>query len=121
HGNLIKARFNEALADFNEGRAEQDFVFLEFISAIDFELDLVKFESSKNTYRIAYVKKSITKDDVGNEHLMFHCGVYLDQSAISDFLNKVNAYLTEYTPQSIKAEDPRPKFNAFIANIQDIQ
>ncbi len=56
HGNGIRVRFKEALQDFWEGRDELDFVYLELTSAIDFDLDIDKFDSPRKTFRIAYVK-----------------------------------------------------------------
>ncbi len=121
HGTGIHVRFNEALQDFWDGRDEQDFVYLEFTSAIDFELDIDKFDSPRKTFRIAYIKRVSFTDDDGNEHIFYQSGIYLDQAAISDFLNMIESYLTKYTWQSELADNPKPQYNTLISNIEDIQ
>src|SRR5690606_17719666 len=121
HGSQVRVRFEEALEDFRAGREEQDFVYLEFTSAINFQLDLEKFKSSRQSYRIAYVKEMPVVNDTGEKYIVYKSGVYLDQRAISDFLDKIEKYLNEYTPKSINREEQIPKFNAFISNIEGIR
>jgi len=74
HGTDIRVRFNEALQDFWKGRNEQDFVYLEFTSAIDFELDIDKFDGASKSFRIAYVKKVLLTDEEGNGHVFTKAG-----------------------------------------------
>lgn len=121
HGDQIRVRFEEALEDFRVGRDEQDFVYLEFTSAVNFQLDLEKFKSSRQSYRIAYIKEIPVVNDTGERYIVYKSGVYLDQRAISDFLDKIEKYLNEYTPKSINREEQIPKFNAFISNIEGIR
>lgn len=54
-GDFVKVRFDEALADFREGKQRQDFVYLVFKSALGFELDIDKFDN-KSTFRIAFTR-----------------------------------------------------------------
>lgn len=121
HGNSIKVRFEQAVDDFKQGIDERDFVYLELISVINFELDLEKFDDKRVPYRIAYVKKIEEISEEGVKYCYYKSGIYLDTKAIEDFLDKVGAYLTEYTPKSSDSENPIPKFNALISNIEDIQ
>lgn len=120
HGSFIKVRFNEAIEDFNEGKDDSDFVYLVFESAINFNLDLDKFDD-KGTLRIAFVKKIICENEDNKECFKYQTAVYLDKKAISNFLKKIDQYLNEFTPKSKDKENPTPKNNPLISNIADIK
>ncbi len=121
HGDQIRVRFEEALQDFWDGRDERDFVYLELTSAINFELDLDKFNSARQFYRIAYVKKISLVNEAGEEQVIYKSGIYLEQRSITDFLKKIEAFLNEYSWQSVKAGNPKPQYNTLISNIDDIR
>lgn len=119
-GNFVKVRFNEAIEDFKEGRDETDFVYLVFKSAINFELDLDKFDD-KSSFRIAYVKTIKEKDAQEKEFVYYESAIFLDRDAISSFLRKIEEFLTEFSWQSQRKGDPKPKNFALVANIDDIR
>lgn len=119
-GEFVKVRFKEAIEDFRQGVDKSDFVYLVFKSAPGFELDIDKFDD-KNSFRIASTKAVSIIDDTGNDLSYVQTAVFLNKKAISSFLKKIEQYLKEFTPQSIKKGGSVPKNNAFVANIQDIQ
>ncbi|MEH6306204.1 S8 family peptidase [Olivibacter sp. CPCC 100613] len=119
-GDFVKVRFNEAIEDFKEGRDETDFVYLVFKSAINFELDLDKFDD-KSSFRIAYVKTITEKDSLGQEFVYYESAIFLNRDAISSFLRKIEEFLTEFSWQSLRKNNPKPKNFALIANIEDIR
>lgn len=121
HGNFVKVRFEEAIEDFNAGRQELDFVYLELTSAINFEIDIDKFDGQKEIYRIAYIRKSPIQQEDGNMAEIFSVGLYISKDGIEDFLNKVEKFLHEYTPKSRDTANPKPQFNTLISNIGDIE
>lgn len=119
-GDFVKVRFNEAIEDFKEGRDETDFVYLVFKSAINFELDLDKFDD-KGSFRIAYVKTIKEEDAEGKEFIYYESAIFLDHDAISVFLRKIEEFLTEFSWQSERKGIPKPKNFTLIANIEDIR
>src|SRR5690606_20386299 len=110
HGNFIKVRFNEAIADFYQGIDERDFVYLVFKSVPGFELDIDKFDD-KNSFRIASTKVLSTVDATGKECSYIETAIFLNKNAIRAFLKKVEQYLNENTPQSLKKGQLVPKNN----------
>jgi len=119
-GDFVKVRFDEALNDFWNGKQIQDFVYIVFKSAPDFPLDIDKFDD-KSSFRIAYTRICQDVDEEGRTFKYQEAGIYLDKTAITNFLNKVDEFLTKNTPQSEKAGNPKPRNYSLIANIEDIR
>lgn len=122
-GNLIKVRFEEAINDFKSGRNEQDFVYIELTSAINFEIDINKFDGAKEIYRIAYIRKQEVSQEAPapTVETVYQVGLFVSKAGINDFLYKVDKFLNDYTPQSKKKAYPKPQFNALVSNIEDIK
>lgn len=111
HGRRIKSLFENAIDDFGEKHDNQDFVYVEFESAINFELDLAKFQNKNNDLRLASCKR--VSDD--SENLFFRVAVFLNKKAISSFLNKLDQYIDEDTTKG------NPKHQSLVANIEGIK
>ncbi|MEN5197503.1 S8 family peptidase [Sphingobacterium faecium] len=120
HGTLVNVRFGEALTDFYAGKQRQDFVYIVFKSAPGFELDIEKFDD-KSSFRIAFVRICSESDGEGNLYEYQEAGVYLDKTAIKNFLKKIENFINKDTPQSVKKGTPKPQNNSLIANIEDIK
>ncbi|WP_164112013.1 MULTISPECIES: S8 family peptidase [Sphingobacterium] len=121
-GNFVKVRFNEAIDDFKSGKAEQDFVYIELTSAINFEIDIDKFDGVKEIYRIAYVRKQeVLQEDILPAETVYQVGLFVSKDGIEDFLNKIDKFLNEYTPQSKGKAVRTPQFNTLFSNIGDIK
>lgn len=114
HGTRILKSFDKAVADFNQGEP-YDFVYLEFESAINFELDLDKFEDAAGNIRLASCKMKVDIDANGVEQITYRAAVYLNKKAVSKFLKKIEDYITKDTKAG------NPKNNSLVANIDDIR
>ncbi|MCL7763929.1 S8 family peptidase [Polaribacter sp. Z014] len=115
HGLKLKNSFNSAVTDFTGGNEEYEFVYIEFESALNFELAFDSFEDAKGNYRLASCKAKFFTDADGNEQIVYKIAVYLNKKAVSNFLNKVEKYLTEETIIE------KPKNQNLIANIENIR
>src|SRR5690554_4849668 len=111
HGRRIKSLFENAIDNFKEKYDNQDFVYVEFESAINFELDLDKFQNKDNDLRLASCKK-ISLDF---ENHFFRVAVFLNKKAVSNFLKKLNEYIDKDTPAG------NPKHQSLVANIEKIK
>jgi subtilisin family serine protease len=115
HGTDIKDFFNTAVSEFTDGNEEYEFVYIEFESALNFELAFDSFEDSAGNYRLASCKAEFSIDTDNNEQIVYKIAVYLNKKAISSFLNKVEKYLNEDTKTG------NPKNQNLIANIENIR
>lgn len=114
HGTKIHSSMEKSVQEFSERDENFEFVYVEFDSAIDFELDLNKFEDAEGNFRLASCKEIKTTQG-GKEKILHRAAVYLNKKAIGIFLNKVQQYLTEDTRYG------NPKNASLIANIEDIR
>lgn len=110
----VKNQFNRAVTTFTNGE-EKEFVFLEFISAPSFELDIKKFENSTDSIRITSSQFIETPNGHGDIELIHKVVVYLNKREIPKFLRKIEAYRTELTPKG------NPKNQDLIVNIEEIK
>lgn len=115
HGLGVKSSFNSAVSEFTDGNEEYDFVYIEFESALNFELAFDSFEDAAGNYRLASCKAEFSTDSDGNQQIVYKIAVYLNKKAVSNFLNKVEKYLTEETITG------KPKNQNLIANIENIR
>lgn len=115
HGRNIRTSFNTAISEFTDGNKDYDFVYIEFESAVNFELAFDSFEDAPGNYRLASCKAIFSNDDVGNRQITYKIAVYLNKKAVANFLNKVEKYLTEETKTG------KPKNQKLIANIESIR
>lgn len=115
HGDKVKESFTNAISEFTNGNDDYDFVYIEFESAINFELAFDSFEDASENYRLASCKIITFYDDNANRQTVYRIAVYLNKKAVSNFLNKVEKYLTEET------ENDKPKNQNLIANIENIR
>jgi hypothetical protein len=115
HGTAIKRSFNTAVSEFTDGNEDYEFVYIEFESAINFELAFDSFEDKAGNYRLASCKAIFIDDIDGSKSIIFKIAVYLNKKAVSNFLSKVEKYLSEETKAG------RPKNQNLIANIENIK
>ncbi|MGM1054492.1 MAG: S8 family peptidase [Bacteroidota bacterium] len=115
HGLGVKSSFSSAVSEFTDGNEEYDFVYIEFESALNFELAFDSFEDAAGNYRLASCKAEFIADSDGNQQIVYKIAVYLNKKAVSNFLNKVEKYLTEETITG------KPKNQNLIANIENIR
>jgi subtilisin family serine protease len=115
HGRGIESSFSSAVSEFTDGNEEYEFVYIEFESALNFELAFDSFEDAAGNYRLASCKAEFSTDSDGNQQIVYKIAVYLNKKAVSNFLNKVEKYLTEETITD------RPKNQNLIANIENIR
>ncbi len=115
HGLGIKNSFSSAVSEFTDGNEEYEFVYIEFESALNFELAFDSFEDAAGNYRLASCKAEFSIDSDGNQQIVYKIAVYLNKKAVSNFLNKVEKYLTEETITG------KPKNQNLIANIENIR
>jgi hypothetical protein len=115
HGRGIKSSFSSAVTEFTDGNEEYEFVYIEFESALNFELAFDSFEDAAGNYRLASCKAEFSTDSDGNQQIVYKIAVYLNKKAVSNFLNKVEKYLTEETITG------KPKNQNLIANIENIR
>ena len=115
HGTGIKRSFQSAVSEFTDGSDDYEFVYIEFESAVDFELAFNSFEDAAGNYRLASCKAIFIEEEDGNKQIVYKIAVYLNKKAVSNFLNKVEKYLTEVTKTG------KPKNQNLIANIENIR
>ncbi|MGJ8744815.1 S8 family peptidase [Polaribacter sp.] len=115
HGLGLKNSFSSAVSEFTDGNEEYEFVYIEFESALNFELAFDSFEDVAGNYRLASCKAQFSVDYEGNQQIIYKISVYLNKKAVSNFLNKVEKYLTEETKTG------KPKNQNLIANIENIR
>lgn len=115
HGSRILQSFNEAVEDFSEGDLDYEFVYIEFESAINFELTFDRFEDAGGNIRLASCKAIFDTDTNNEEQVIYKIAVYLNKHAVSTFLDKIEKYINEDTPGG------KPKNQNLIANIENIR
>lgn len=113
HGSSIRTQFNAAIFNFRQGEIDSDFVYLVFKSPLDFFLDIDKFD--KGNCRLSSYKAIETTDADGFNHVYYEATVYLNKSAISEFLKKLEKYINEDTKKG------NPKHQSLIANIEEVR
>ena len=115
HGTQVRQAFELAVKQFaGEGEAYK-FVYLEFESAINFELDIARFENERGDIRLASCTEKVTTNEDGEKQVVYQAAVYLNKTAIRSFLEKLQKYLHEDTPKE------NPKYEGLIANIEKIR
>src|SRR5690554_111346 len=77
HGSKIQQEFNDAVNEFSEGDIDYEFVYIEFESAIDFELTFDRFEDAEGNIRLASCKAIFTTNEDGEEQVVYKIAVYL--------------------------------------------
>lgn len=112
HGNKIKDLFASAVDKFKSEYEEvEDYVYVEFQSAINFELDIDKFQDKDNNIRLASCKE-IT---ISPEEIYYRVAVFLNKKGIVKFLTKFKEYISKNTPSN------NPSHESLVANIEDIK
>ncbi|NVJ48252.1 MAG: S8 family peptidase [Cytophagia bacterium] len=110
---LIKSEF-EGLKNLElpSGIIRDDAVYVEFISAIDFQpvFDSLQSDARDPKYVLLSSKKLETEEGV-----QFRVNVVLTEGGISHFLKKVEEYLTK------DRESGKPYHEAFVNNLESIQ
>ena len=114
HGAKIRTSMEESVQEFTGGDEDYDFVYVEFDSAIDFELDLDKFEDAEGNFRLAFCRELVKKDDQ-QEKILYRAAVYLNKKAVGVFLNKVEQYINEDTAGG------NPRNASLVSNIEEIR
>tara|TARA_R110002074_G_scaffold27499_3_gene79722 strand:+ start:8029 stop:10500 length:2472 start_codon:yes stop_codon:yes gene_type:complete len=115
HGTRIQQSFNEAVNEFSEGDLDYEFVYIEFESAINFELTFDRFEDAGGNIRLASCKAIFNTDSNNEEQVTYKIAVYLNKRAVSTFLGKIEKYINEDTPGG------KPRNQNLIANIENIR
>ena len=123
HGTSIQDQFETAVNTFQEDY-DTDAVYVVFKSPIDVLLDIDKLDKGK--FRLASYKKVTTNDANNNIHEYYEATVYLNRRAVSEFLNKVQKYLTRDTPLTYNKDGTvkgggNPLNQSLIANIEEIR
>lgn len=130
HGNKIIQQLNAIKRQFAidkekelpEEIVKDDVVYVEFFSQWNFPL---KFESltqerDNPSFQILNIKKEVIENN-GNKAERFKVVVMMKEGAISTFLKKAAQYLTENTKDKDGHDTGKPKNEALIANIQDLE
>ena len=117
HGTRIRDQFNAAVNAIED--ANVDSIYVVFKSPLDLFLDIDKFD--KGNFRLASYRSIPLIDDMGYEHVCYEATVCLNRRAITQFLLKIEQFLTQNTPPSIKAPNGNPKNLTLIANIEEIR
>lgn len=115
HGQYIQQSFTEAVINFSKGNEDFDFVYVEFESSVNFELAFDRFEDVAGNMRLASCNAIINTDVEGNEELSYRIAVYLNKSAVSKFLNKIEEYLMLDTPRG------KPRHQNLFTNIEAVR
>ena len=115
HGTRIQQSFNDAVDEFIDGDLDYEFVYIEFESAINFELTFDRFEDARGNIRLASCKADFVTDSNGDLQVIYKIAVYLNKRAVSTFLDKIEKYINEDTPGG------KPKNQNLIANIENIR
>ena len=116
HGHFIKTSFEEAVNEFSQGDVDYDFVYIEFESAVNYELAFKSFEDAKSNFRLASCKR-ITTFEGDEETINYKACVYLNKKAVSTFLKKVEAYLNH----DLDTDKGHPKNALLVGNIELIK
>lgn len=111
HGNKVKNLFQNALDQFKSEFEIEDYIYLEFESAINFELDIAKFQDKENNIRLASCKEVV----LSSAEKIYRVAVYLNRKAISNFFNKLQEYINKNSPKG------NPRHESLVANIEDIK
>ncbi len=122
-GASVRNQFEGAVEAFSQ-QPDPDFVYLVFRSAPDFLLDLEKLD--KGDFRLAAYKEVPIQDAEGATHIIYEAAVYLNRSAIAQFLRKVEDYLKKdtpitYNPDGTPKGGGNPLNLSLIANIDEIR
>jgi hypothetical protein len=97
HGIRVRQAFELAVNQFAGENEACKFVYLEFESAINFELDIARFENEEGDIRLASCTEKVTINDNGEKEAVYKAAVYLNKTAIRSFLEKVEEYLHKNT------------------------
>jgi len=108
-GNKIKNDLNAAITAFANEAPNEDFVYVVFKSVPGFFLDLEKLD--KGNFRLASYRQ--INSDLGDE--VYEATVYLNRTAITQFLRKIEQYIHENTPSG------NPKHQTVVANLDEIR
>lgn len=110
HGFFLAQQITTAVANFQQS-PDYEFVYIEFESAIDFQLDLAKLDDTRGDFRLA----SYRCIRVDEESVHYKATVFLNRKAIAKFLTKVEQFQKENTPTD------KPKHLSLMANIEAIR
>ena len=111
-GTGVREQFNAAVDTFRDG-SDVDNVYVVFKSPLDFLLDIDKFD--KGNFRLASYKSIATVDDAGVAHTFYEATVCLNRRAVTQFLAKVEQYLTQETING------NPRNSSLVANIEEVR
>lgn len=114
HGTKMISSFNKAVSDFTDGDSDFEFIYVEFESALNFEIALDKFDDKDGNFRLASCKKE-TRIENGVENVVYKASVYLNKTAVSAFLVKLELYLTKDTITG------NPRYQDIVANLEEIK
>lgn len=113
HGGKLRQSFSQAVEELTEDD-DFEFVYIEFESTLNFELALDRFDDAAGNIRLASCKKIIV--EIGEELAEYYrAAVYLNKSAVSAFLKKLEEYLNEDTKTG------KPRHQSLVANIEEIR
>ena len=115
HGERIANAFTSAVDEFYEKFDDTEFVYLEFESGSNFELDLNRFENVAGDIKLSTSKEVQLEDEDGVISTTYFVIVAINTTAIPKFLEKINQYIEEDTATG------KPRHQSLVANIEDIR
>jgi len=130
HGNKIIQQLNAIKNQFDIDQKKElpqnivrdEAIYVEFFSQWDFPIKFESLTQEKDppSYQILNIKKEVVEYE-GNKTDRFRVVVMMKEGAISSFIKKAAKYLTENTKDEDGNDTGKPKNEALIANIQDIE
>ncbi|WMJ74102.1 S8 family peptidase [Cytophagaceae bacterium ABcell3] len=118
HLNIIQQQF-EALkgGPLAEGIVQDDAIYVEFVSELNFEPAFNSFESNaaQPKYRLLSIKKEKHGEDI-----RYRTNVMLTEGGISHFYKKINEYISENVERNGEQTET-PKNNKLVSNIEAIK
>lgn len=129
HGNRILNQLNAIRQQFNipadvnlpEGILRDDAIYVDFISEWGYQLDYEKFDQDREDplFQILNIREEL---EVTNDKpkYRYHVTLTMSQGGVSDFIKKINRYLT--ANGSYRGKDTgKPKNYMLFTNIESIQ
>ena len=129
HGNRILNQLNAIRQQFNipadvnlpEGIVRDDAIYVDFISEWGYQLDYEKFDQDKEDplFQILNIREELVVIN-DNPRYRYHITLMMTQGGVSDFIKKINRYLT--ANGSYRGKDTgNPKNYMLFTNIESIQ